>query len=259
MEISKKREYSAPALEKGFEILELLAEEQKPMSLAQISTTLKRSKSELFRMLAALEKMGYLAKNEGSDFFHITNRLFDLGLRVPPNGTLVEVAYPIMRELSAEILQSCHIAVESQNRMVVIAKLDNPSSVGFSVHLGHHLFLNESGSGHVLLAWKSEKSLNKSIEDLRALDNKFDEEQLLASLEEIRAQGFARIKSPIIQSLEDISFPIFLGGTKSVIATITVPFLKGNKQSPSISEAKVLIKSAAEKLSSISLSYSGQL
>ncbi|MFB1033975.1 MAG: helix-turn-helix domain-containing protein, partial [Sinobacterium sp.] len=41
------RVYSAPALEKGFEILELLAEKKAPMALAQISLELNRSKSEL--------------------------------------------------------------------------------------------------------------------------------------------------------------------------------------------------------------------
>lgn len=256
MSTSKKREYSAPALEKGFEILELLAETQKPMSLAQISTTLERSKSELYRMLAALEKMGYLAKNEGSDFYHITNRLFDLGLRVPPTGTLLEAAYPIMRELSAQLQQSCHIAVESQYRMVVVAKTDNPSSVGFSVHLGHHLYLHESGSGHVLLAWKPDNQKQQTLDELAKLDKSLDRQAIEMSLDNVKKQGLAQVKSPLINSLEDISCPIFLGGTDVVIATLTVPFLKGNKASPAIIEAKKQVKTTANKLSSISLAYS---
>lgn len=259
MEVKKKREYSAPALEKGFEILELLAEQQKPMSLAQISTTLERSKSELYRMLAALEKMGYLARNEGSDFFHITNRLFDLGLRVPPVGTLLETAYPIMRALSATILQSCHIAVESQNRMVVVARTDSPSSVGFSVHLGHHMYLFESGSGQVLLSLMPEVQQEKTIKTFEQSIPGFDRAKLRKSLQQISEKGFAKVKSPIIAGLEDISYPIFLGNSQHVIATLTVPFLKNKDASMSVIEIQKHIQATAKELSSISVSYSGKL
>lgn len=258
-EIKKKREYSAPALEKGFEILELLAEEQKPMSLVQISTTLNRSKSELYRMLAALEKMGYLRRNAGSDYFHITNRLFDLGLRVPPVGTLVEAAYPIMRELAATISQACHIAVESQNRMVVVAKVENPGSVGFSVHLGHHLNLHESGSGQVLLAWKSPTQQAKALTQLSTENKECDIAQLEETLKETKRLGFAKVKSPIIQGLHDISYPIFVGDSQHIIGTLTVPFLKNNQSDVNITAAQKYINEASLLLSELSLSYSGQL
>lgn len=257
-ENKKKREYSAPALEKGFEILELLAEEQKPMSLVQISNTLNRSKSELYRMLSALEKMGYLCRNEGSDYFHITNRLFDLGLRVPPVGTLVEAAYPIMRELAATISQSCHIAVESQNRMVVVAKVENPGSVGFSVHLGHHLNLHESGSGQVLLAWKSDSQQVKALDKLAAENHNCDIKELKATLQEIRKRGFAKVKSPIIQGLHDISYPITAGDSSHIIGTLTVPFLKNTQSEVNIAVAEKYISETAALLSELSLSYSGQ-
>lgn len=258
-ENKKKREYSAPALEKGFEILELLAEEQKPMSLVQISTTLNRSKSELYRMLAALEKMGYLCRNAGSDYFHITNRLFDLGLRVPPVGTLVEAAYPIMRELAATISQSCHIAVESQNRMVVVAKVENPGSVGFSVHLGHHLNLHESGSGQVLLAWKSATQQKKALDVLTQADKECDLEQLQETLKEIKKLGYAKVNSPIIQGLHDIAYPIFAGDSDHIIGTLTVPFLKNSQSLINIKTAQKHINKVAIELSELSLSYSGQL
>ena len=243
-EIKKKREYSAPALEKGFEILELLAEEQKPMSLVQISTTLNRSKSELYRMLAALEKMGYLRRNAGSDYFH---------------STLVEAAYPIMRELAATISQACHIAVESQNRMVVVAKVENPGSVGFSVHLGHHLNLHESGSGQVLLAWKSPTQQAKALTQLSTENKECDIAQLEETLKETKRLGFAKVKSPIIQGLHDISYPIFVGDSQHIIGTLTVPFLKNNQSDVNITAAQKYINEASLLLSELSLSYSGQL
>ena len=72
--------YSAPALEKGLDILELLAKKRVPMTMPQISAELDRSKSEIYRMVAVLEDRGYLTRDESSEQFSITTRLFDLGM-----------------------------------------------------------------------------------------------------------------------------------------------------------------------------------
>ena len=47
MTTAKPRTYTAPALEKGLEILELLADVKEPLTLVQIAAKLNRSKSEL--------------------------------------------------------------------------------------------------------------------------------------------------------------------------------------------------------------------
>mgnify|MGYP003583588565 CR=1 FL=1 len=55
--------YRAPALEKGLDIIELLASETEPMSPSQISQRLGRSMSELFRMIQVLEHRGYIEQS----------------------------------------------------------------------------------------------------------------------------------------------------------------------------------------------------
>ena len=192
MEDKKKRSYSAPALEKGFEILELLAEVQEPMSLAQISITLERSKSEIYRMIAALEQRGYLSRNEGGDLFRITNKLFDLGMKVPPVGTLVEAAFPIMHKLSADIMQSCHIAVANQNHIVVIARVQSPSIVGLSVRVGHHIDLYKTGSGRVLLSYMPKKVKEDILDIFENTDEDFNRNECETLIETER-----NIKYPI--------------------------------------------------------------
>ena len=257
MEDKKKRNYSAPALEKGFEILELLAEVQEPMSLAQISTTLERSKSEIYRMIAVLENRGYLSKNEGGDFFRITNKLFDLGMKVPPVGTLIEAAFPVMHELSANIMQSCHIAVANQQRMVVIARVQSPATVGISVRVGHHLDLFKTGSGRVLLSYLPEKSREESLDLFEKTNDDFNREKCETLINNILGKGHARTKSPIISGLTDLSFPIFLGKSKEVIACITVPFIGEKGISLSLPKTESFVRKAAADLSDLAQTYSG--
>jgi hypothetical protein len=46
--------YSAPALEKGLDVIELLAAEQHGLTLQEIARRLERTATELFRMLDVL-------------------------------------------------------------------------------------------------------------------------------------------------------------------------------------------------------------
>ena len=54
--------YSAPALEKGLDILEELAQVKEGQSLLQLASTLWRSPSEIYRMQEVLVDRGYLKR-----------------------------------------------------------------------------------------------------------------------------------------------------------------------------------------------------
>jgi DNA-binding IclR family transcriptional regulator len=68
--------YRAPALEKGLDVLELLAAEKSPLNLSAISQRLGRSSGELFRMLQVLEFKGFITTAENGTGYVLTNKLF---------------------------------------------------------------------------------------------------------------------------------------------------------------------------------------
>ena len=53
--MDSKPTYSAPALDKGLDILEILAKTVMPMTMSEISDKAGRSRGEIFRMLQVLE------------------------------------------------------------------------------------------------------------------------------------------------------------------------------------------------------------
>ena len=91
-----KPPYSAPALEKGLEILELLAATQKPMTNRALADRLGRSKGEIFRMVFGLIERGYLQRDAATDQLALSSKLFELGIRTPRPRQLLEVAVPAM-------------------------------------------------------------------------------------------------------------------------------------------------------------------
>jgi hypothetical protein len=66
------RKYTAPALEKGLDILDLLAGHGQAMTLSQISVALEKSVGEIFRMIHVLEFKGFIETAPGAEGYELT-------------------------------------------------------------------------------------------------------------------------------------------------------------------------------------------
>src|SRR4051812_24910425 len=99
----RRAAYAAPALEKGLDILELLAGSEQAMTTGQIAEALGRSKNEIFPRVFVLEDRTYLMRDAATDLLSLSNRLFQMGLRTPRSRQLTEVAIPAMESLSERI------------------------------------------------------------------------------------------------------------------------------------------------------------
>lgn len=221
MEPKEAPSYQAPALEKGLDILELLASTGQPLSRTDIARQLNRSVGEIYRMLHQLVQRRYVAVI--NETYVLTTKLFELAHYYPPTQRLLVEALPIMHRLSDEVDQSCHLTVYSQGRQIVIAKVDVPSGMGFSVRLGSELRVLVSASGRVLLAFQDERTRANWIKESALREPGHNMAEVEASLNAIAARGFEAAPSGQINGLFAISFPVCdLRG--HAIAALTVPY-----------------------------------
>lgn len=239
--------YQAPALEKGLDILELLASTGTPLSRTDIARQLNRSVGELYRMLHQLVQRRYVAVI--NDNYTLTTKLFELAHYYPPTQRLLVEALPVMQKLAGEVDQSCHLTVYSQGRQIVIAKVDVPSGMGFSVRVGSELDVLVSASGRVLLAFQDAQTRELRIGESALREPDLDLPAILPALESIVARGFEASPSGQVRGLFAVSFPI-LDLRGHAIAALTVPYadridLKGRK---SLSEVEAILAEAAGQL-----------
>lgn len=242
--------YKAPALEKGLEIIELLATRQAPMSMTEIATSLGRSRNEIFRMLSVLAQKNYIRKQDEGEKYAITNHLFDLGMRVPPNSTLIELLVPMMRELADHVRQSCHLSVVSGSHIVVIARVENPAPVGFSVRVGTSRGLLESAAGRVFLACMERGERTKTLGRLvEKADGTIDREALEADIALIRERGYAAIPSTFITGITDLCAPVTEGQGGAIVASLTVPYAAGSEAPFSLDETVSVLQHSVSEMS----------
>ena len=105
---SPNPKYTAPALDKGLDILEVLASADQPLGLNALAKAMGRTVSEIFRMAVTLEQRGYLSL-DGNDRYSLSLKMLELSHRQQPLRSLVATATPLMRELAGRAYQSCHL------------------------------------------------------------------------------------------------------------------------------------------------------
>jgi DNA-binding IclR family transcriptional regulator len=236
--------YRAPALEKGLAVLELLARAREPMSLNAISRELKRSVSELFRMIQVLEFHGYLEVAGSGNGYVLSNKLFALGMTRAPTRDLHEAALPVMHQLADRIGQSCHLAVASADQMVIVARVEAPGDLGFSVRIGYRLPLIESTSGLVLYAFQTELVRREWKQRLFRSVSRRDWMAFERRGHAARTAGYVTVPSHAVQGVIDLSAPITQAG--GVAAALTIPYVKTARSQPVSDTVGPLVEAADE-------------
>lgn len=245
---SERRAYSAPALEKGLDILEILCRSDHPLSQKEIAQQLGRSVGEIYRMLSCLINRCYVSQVDDNSYT-ITTKLFELSHINPPTHRLLFEATPIMQRLASELDQSCHLTVFSQGKQIVLAKVDTPSGMGFSVRAGAELDVLISVSGRVLLAFQDDETRNMWIQESLQRRPEHADPQISVILESIRQIGYESIPSVQVRGLYAVSFPI-LDAQGRAIAALTVPYSErlDHQQRKSIPEVTEALGQAAQLL-----------
>jgi DNA-binding IclR family transcriptional regulator len=221
----EKARYRAPALEKGLDILELIAERPEGLSQSEIARALGRTVGEIFRMLNCLVERGYLTIQRPGDRYVVTFKMFELAHRHGVVERLLSNALPLMKELAAHVHQSCHLALIEGGHATVVAHVDSPGHVGFSVRVGSVLSLPSTAAGRVLLAFQTSEDRARYLSRATKDSDLGDLNSLAAALERVRARGYESLDGTRIRGIHDVGYPV-LDQRGSAIAALSVPYLE---------------------------------
>lgn len=245
--------YSAPALDKGLDILEALCKCENGLTQQEIANRLGRKLGEIYRMLNCLVERNYVANHNNT--YSITSKLFQLSHFHPPTYRLVTEAIPIMEELSREIFFPCDLRVYNEGVQTVIASIQPPDGLGFMTRVGSEIAVAPSASGLVLVVFQDPVIMEMRIHESFLEKSATEIKNFRKLLKEVAAKGFASIDSKQYAGLHAVSFPI-LDVNSNAVAAMTVPMLAridGTKQAAQNKVIEKLKKSAANLTSKISL------
>lgn len=244
--------YRAPALDKGLDILELLATQPQGLTRAEIVKEMDRSANEIYRMLERLVARQYVMRNASGDRYALSLKLFALAHMHPPLSRLINQALPVMDEFARKAEQSCHMGVYDRGNVLISAQINSPRGWSFSVQRGARVGLLDTASGHILLAFCDQGSYQRMRAEHTPVDGEvpISEEALAATLTEVRAHGYLERDSAQSFGVVDISYPI-LGPDNSALATLTCPYIRRIDRhiGPELERVRGYLHQAAQALS----------
>lgn len=221
MSTQNQKSYQAPALEKGLDILEFLASETISRSQGEIADALGRKQSELYRMLACLERRGYV-RREGN-LYSLTLRMYKVGRSQQLLTELRRAARVPMERLAHATGQSCHLSIQQTGELLVILERMPARKLCLSVGEGSTFPLWRTASGKVLLGMISAEER----ETLLTQDSAFNElpdvfqERARQVAIATRSDGYLAQVSDMTEGVFDVAVPIGIAGGESAVLALS--------------------------------------
>lgn len=237
----KAPEYGVPALDKGLDILELLADSSGGLTQAEIAEATGRTASQIFRVLTTLERRGYLHRDRQSGLYLLSLQLFELAHRHEPLRGLLQAAQSPMRRLADATRQSCNLSVVDTGRVRVVAQVESPADFGFSVRVGSVFSLTDTATGSVLSAFAEPRQPDDSGSRAERSDGDRDTgHHNAAEIRSALTDGFVARVDSLQPGITDIVFPILRTDGRA-IAALTVPYIATSFSGSQASEVTRLL------------------
>lgn len=222
--------YAAPALEKGLDLLEALADAPGGLGQRELAERVRRSVGEVFRMLDVLERRAYIARDPATGQYGLTLKLFALSHRHEPTRRLQSAALPAMQDLAEAVQQSCHLCIAGARGLLVVAQAEPRGPMIFTVKLGAEFpWSARYVSVRIIAAFgEPQGAMHRAIEAEDGPDP-----GLAARLSTIRDAGYAVAPSETTGGVTDLAVPVF-GYRDEVKASLVIPLLPRLGRTPEL-------------------------
>lgn len=183
------------SLGRAFAILEEVARHREGIGLADLSKLVGLHNSTTFHLVKTMVSLGYIRQEKDSKRYRVGRPLFALAASSLDEIEMVNVATPILEDLSRETGESSHFAVRMGDSVVVIARTSGPGAFQLTDRVGVVRPAHCTALGKVILAALRPDQLKRFLErvELKPSTEKSITEApvLLREIEDIRRSGIA--------------------------------------------------------------------
>ena len=238
------------SLGRAFAILEEVALHREGIGLADLSKLVGLHNSTTFHLAKTLVSLGYVRQEPDSKRYRIGGPLFALAASALDEIEMVNLAKPVLEELSYETGESSHFSVRMGDAVVVIAKTGGPGAFQLADRVGVVRPAHCTALGKVMLASLNEDQLQGYLEraDLKPSTAKSITEKpaLLRDIAEVRRTGVASDEGEFDLEVRCFAVPVrdFTGQVVGAIGASGPIWRQGNK-----GQKVKLLQAAADRLS----------
>ncbi len=198
------------SFEKGLAVIQVLANAEKGMTLAEVAEETGTSRASARRYLLTLQSLGYaelITKR-----FELTPQILELGGGRYDSGLTWQIAVPLMENLAASLGESCSAFIRDGAEVVCAAHVDADRFMAFRMPVGSRLPVLTTAAGRMILSEISDECIADVYEKSRPKRftqfTRVDLDDILADIQDIRAQGYAVVDQELEIGLRTIAVPV---------------------------------------------------
>jgi DNA-binding IclR family transcriptional regulator len=190
----ERQRVGVQSLGRAFGILEEVARHREGINLADLSKRVGLHNSTTFHLVKTMVSLGYI-RQEKDKRYRVGRPLFALAASSLDEIEMVNLATPILEELSRETGESGHFAVRMGDSVIVVARTSSPGAFQLTDRVGVVRPAHCTALGKIILAALRPDQLERFVErvELKPSTEKSITEvpQLLREIEEVRRSGIA--------------------------------------------------------------------
>ncbi|MBW1696084.1 MAG: IclR family transcriptional regulator [Deltaproteobacteria bacterium] len=238
------------SLKRGLSIIEVIASNGGPSTLADITRKTGLARSTAHHLLRALVEFGYLVRDENNLTYSLAPKLFRLTKPSWTKEQLAEIARPFLEKLRHLTGEGTSLAVIRNGVVTIVAKCESEGPVRVVQEVGATRPIYCTAVGKLLAAWLPKKELdyiisNTVFEKMTAATIT-SPAQFRRELSHIRKTGFAVDNEEHIKGIRCIATAV-RDHSRKVCAALCVVGPKDNlprKKLPNIQQHLVDVSSA---------------
>ena len=205
------------ALQKGLEVLHILAQHGPSLKLQQITNLSGLHKATVYRLLHTLIDAGYVHYFPETAVYRPGPKVMTLGFGALSGMDLAEASEPYLRELSSRIDQNVNLGILNDTQVVYLIRIKVRRILNINLSVGSRLNAYNSAIGMALLAYLEPKKLDRVLAEMAAdpvVAGEIgpDGSKLREKLAKVRANGYALTEGEFQLGLSSVGVPVMRSG-----------------------------------------------
>jgi IclR family pca regulon transcriptional regulator len=244
--------YRVDAAARAIDLLSVLAEEDAPQRLKDLTDRLGWNKTTIYRLLRTLQERGAVREILQHGYV-LGPRTITIGQAALRALELPQIARPHLERLHDDTAETVNLAVLDEDRILIVERVEGKEILGLRLRMGSTLPAYCTSVGLVLLAGLTDEEVRRRLAatrfEPRGPKSMRSTEQVVERLQLLRQQGFAINDEELAAGHRAVAAPVWGHEGKVVAAlNISVPAARRSRRDL-ISKLVPALQATAELIS----------
>lgn len=197
-------------LEKGFKIIDLIADAKRPLTASEIAEVGDIPVSTAYKFLACAVSSGYLDFQKSDKTYNLGVKFLKYASIVRESRSIISLAYPLMTELAEKSKETVHLGIPQGYYGIFLEKVISCHVLGVQTKIGSGSPFNKGATQKAMMAFISEERFSDFCKNyVLKEDGEIGVKKAIEDRAKIRVFGYAVSYAEVNDNVAAIAAPVF--------------------------------------------------